>query len=164
MATQKSVNVTNLETQPVTVFNASILGGYLFNFTDTIEATALTTNDIVIMSPLPVNAILNSIQLATDDLGTTGALSLGLYKKNTDGTYTAVLSNAFATSLDVNTTAVAFTERRYSNLDINTVSQKLWQLAGLSASPDYDSLYIACLATTGTTATGTISIKGSYSV
>ena len=162
MATQKATNITEFDTTPPSVVDSKTANGYERVIFDTIEATALSVSDVVILARVPVDALLSSVLLATDDLGTTGVLDLGYYKKNADGTYTAVDSNNLASSLDVNTAAVAFTERRYSAHNIDTVQKKVWELAGLSARPSYDHMYIALTATTATTATGTISIIVKY--
>ncbi len=164
MTNTLSTNLTNYAATPPLVINGRLDGGLSKRNFDTVEAPVLSINDTVMLARVPVDAVLGSIQLATDDLGTTGILDYGFYKRNADGTFTAVLAAAIATGLDVNAAAVAFTERRFSVLDINTVQKQAWELAGLSVRPSYDYLYIGLVATTATTAIGTVSQKLEYTL
>jgi hypothetical protein len=114
-------------------------------------AGAITLNDVVAMFPISVDAVITSVRFASDDLGTTGLLHVGFHK--VDGT-TAVNNDAIGTSIDVKADAVAITEIRYETLDINTIGQKAWELAGLSARPDYDEFLVTVTAAEATTAAG----------
>ena len=137
---------------------------------DVAACPILSLNDLVMFGPMiPVNASIRSIKLGSDDLGTTGALGLGFYKidriSDTATTFTLVSSaTAIASALDVHTAAVAPTERRFSVLDHSTVTQKAWELAGLSADPGYGHLIIGAKATTATTATGNLSLSVEFVV
>lgn len=135
------------------------LKGRLNCILDTIEVSDNANADTAVLGlGIPVNARITSIRVATDDLGAAGTMDIGLFKKNADGTFTAVSANAIANDLDVNTAAVTLTERRFSSKDINTVKQKAWELAGLSAEPAYKELFIGMTFDTGTTAAGTLTI------
>lgn len=164
MTNTLSANLTNYAATPPLVINGRLDGGLSKRNFDTVEVPALSINDTVMLARVPVDAVIGSIQLATDDLGTTGILDYGFYKRNSDATFTAVSAAAIATGLDVNAAAVAFTERRFTVLDINTVQKQAWELAGLSARPAYDYLYIGLVATTATTAGGTVSQKLEYTL
>lgn len=163
MAQQKSTNLTAIDTKPPTILDSKVAGGFTRRILDTVEVADNANADTVVFGPgIPVDAVLPSVKLATDDLGSAGTADLGFFKKNADGTYTAVDDDALAASLDVNTAAVAFTERRYSSKGIETVQKKVWELANLSARPDYDFLYLGLTFDTGTTAAGTASIDVEY--
>lgn len=163
MAQQKSTNLTAVDSKPPTILDSQVAGGFTRRILDTVEVADNANADTVIFGPgIPVDALLPSVKLATDDLGSAGTADVGFFKKNADGTYTVVSAAALANDLDVNTVAVGFTERRYSVKGIETVQQKVWQLAGLSARPAYDFLYLGLTFDTGTTQAGTASIDVEY--
>lgn len=162
VTTSLGINQTAYDATPPNVVNARLDSGFERVSVDTIELPDTGTNDVAILTRVPVDAIITSVALATDDCGSAGTADLGFHKKNNDGTYTAVAAAALATGLDINSAAVAFTERRFSVLGIETIQQPAWQLAGLSARPAYDYLYISLTTTTGTTTIGTVSLKTKY--
>jgi hypothetical protein len=162
MTTTKAANITNYDTTPPTIVDSALDGGFIRSIVDTIEVPDNEDADISILARIPVDAVIPSLMLASDDLGNSAQADLGFYKKNSDGTYTAGSAAAIASNLDLNTAAVAFTERRFSVLGIETVQQKAWELAGLSARPAYDYLFVALTFDTGGTAAGTVSIKAQY--
>ena len=123
---------------------------------------AISDNDVILMCKVPVDANLTSVILNSDDLGTTGALNCGLYPANgttISADTDAVDEDCIATAVDVNTAAVSNSELRFEVQDINTINSKAWELAGLSARPDYDEFYVALTASAATTAAGDISLK-----
>jgi hypothetical protein len=126
-------------------------------FVGTFELDDTGNGDSGIFLPISVEAVLPSIKLAFDDLGTAGTVDIGLFKKEVDGTYTAVDADCFANNIDVNSAAVGFTEYRFSIKGIETVAQKAWALAGLSSRPAYAELFFGVTTDTGTTAAGTVS-------
>lgn len=162
MATQKSTSITNFDSQPFNVVNSRVHGGYVKGIVDTMELTDTANADVAIVAKLPVDATILSLKLAADDLGTAGTIDIGLFKKNADGTYTAVDADAFANNIDVATAAVALTEYRFSVLGIETAMKPAYQLAGLTARPAYEDIYIGLTTDTGTTADGTVTIQVQY--
>lgn len=164
VTTSKSINVTAFEATPMTVVSSRVYGGFEKCILDTVEVPDTGNADIIIMSPLPVDAPITSLVMGFDDLGSAGTVDIGFYKKNNDGTYTVVSANAIANDIDVHTAATAMTEYRYSVLGIETIQQPTWQLAGLSARPAYELLYIGLTTDTGTTVIGTASLKAKYTV
>lgn len=161
MAETKSVNLTNFDSSKMGVQGTHNTVRRLF--ADTVEAPVMAQNDTLRVLRLPVDAQLPSLRFACDDLGTTGAFSIGIayptYFTPAGGTAGAVIAaGAFATALDVKTAAVAFTDYRFSVKNIDTVQKKLWELAGLSARPICPELDILITATTAVDVGGTVSM------
>lgn len=101
---------------------------------------------------LPVDARVISVRFGCDDLGTAGTIDLGLFRRDglNSSTFTVVNANCIANNIDVATAAVATAER----LVVANLGQRAWQIAGLSARPDYDHLFVGITTDTGTTAAG----------
>lgn len=128
-------------------------------------AGAISDNDVILLCRVPVDSNITSVILNSDDLGTTGTLNVGFYKA--DGSTIsadtdAVDEDAIATAVDVNAAAVSNSELRYEVQDINTINSKAWELAGLSARPDYDEFFLAITASAATTAAGDITVRVEY--
>lgn len=122
---------------------------------------ALSDNDVILMGKIPVGAKIDSIILNCDDLGTTGDINVGFYPGDGSGTTIsadtdAVDEDAIGTAIDVNAAAVSNTEIRFETKDINTANDKAWELAGLSARPDYANFYLAVTMSEASTAAGDI--------
>ncbi len=158
MATTLSPAVANEKANPLVPNNAK-MSGAMTTIAMTSEAPILALNDVHILHPVSVDAVISRCELASDKLGTTGALGLGFHKKNADDSFSDVAVTALGSALDVSTTAVPFTDRRFATADINSVMFPVWKLAGLSARPDYANLYIGVKASTATTAGGTLSLR-----
>jgi len=107
---------------------------------DTMEVTALATDDTVVLAQIPVDAVITSLQIACDDLATTSiTVDLGLYEGGTDGAAaSAVDDDCYATAINVDG-GVALTEYRYEVKGIETIDQPAWEIAGLSARPSYSN-------------------------
>lgn len=164
MAQQLSTRLTAATTRPLVVIGASFKGRPTL-ISDTIEvADGAAADSAILAIEIPVDAVIHSVKVATDDLGTGTTMSVGLYKQ--DGvapTFTAVSGTAFATAIDVATAAVALTEIRFSAKNIDTVNQKAWELAGLSAKPAYPTLFLGVAFPAETTAAGTVTATVHYS-
>ena len=65
--------------------------------------------------------------------------------------------------IDVNAAVLANVEVRFETQDINTAGSKAWELAGLSAKPDYATFYLAFTASEATTAAGDLLLLTRYS-
>ena len=160
MAQQLSTRLTNATTVPLVVGSFANKNG-LASSTDTVEVAAGSNNDTAILNiRIPVDARITSVRVASDDLGTAGTMSIGLFAKdNMAATFTAVSAACIAATLDVNAAAVGFTERRFSAPNIDTVNKAAWELAGLSAKPTtYGDFYLGLTFPTATTAVGTVSV------
>lgn len=162
MATFKGTHITDFDSTPFDSVNARLHGGVVKAAVDTFELADTANGDFALVFKLPIDAILHSIKFASDDLGAAGTVDIGFYRKKADGTYVAVDADAIANNIDVNTAAVSLTEYRYSVKGIETATQPLYTLAGLSARPEYAELYIGLTTDTGTTAAGTVTMYAQY--
>lgn len=124
----------------------------------------IADNDVILMMEIPVDAKITSIRAWVDDLGATGDLNLGFYPGPSALNVTiasdsdAVDEDCLATALDVNAAALADVELRFEVQDINTVQERAWEIAGLSAKPEYSTFYLAFTASEATTAAGDITL------
>lgn len=156
MATEKSTLVSNAQASPPVVGTNR---GLTITTVDTMEVSDGAAADVAILSVrLPVDAILPSVKIATDDFGTSTTMDVGLYLANADGTFTAISAACIGSAIDVATAAVALTEIRFETKNIDTVKKKVWEIAGLSARPAYGELYLGVSFPAETTAAGTVSV------
>lgn len=159
MPTQKGTHVTLMDAKPSGIIDARKHGGFIKYYGDSFELADTADADNAIVLKLPIDGILDDVIFGCDDLGTAGTVDIGFYRKLSDGTYTAVDADALANNIDVNTAAVAPTSYRYSVKGIETQNQTLWELAGLSARPAYDDIYLSLTTDTGTTTAGSVLLK-----
>lgn len=162
MATFKGTHITNFDSTPFDSTNSRQHGGVLKSAGDAFELADTADNDNAIVVKVPIDARIRSVQFACDDLGTAGTVDITFFTKSADGTYSEVADGLIANGIDVNSAAVSLTEYRYSVLDINTYNEAAWELAGLSARPDYAELYIGFTTDTGTTTAGTALLEVTY--
>lgn len=139
------------------------------------QVPVLAVGDIVGIININQNAFLRSIKIANDDLGTTGAANLGLYRPD-DGVQkagTTLTQNGitngptlFATGVNLSV-ANGFTEYRYANaatVPPSSIILKMYELVGQNTIPSGPQLkttdYImAFTVTTATTAVGLINYE-----
>lgn len=159
MTQYKGTHITSFDSKPPTIVDSKFHGGQLLRFADTHEIADTENADSVIMIALPVDMVIDDIQFAADNL-TSGNADVGLWKKNADGTYTAVDDDCFASQISFGSGAIArasiLHEAAAANID--KVNKKVWEWANLSARPAYDNLYVGLLNDTGTGAAGTVSL------
>jgi len=148
--------VSNMDSKPFEKTLPSKSRGHRKGLVGTFELPDTADADTAIFEKIQVDAVIATFRFAFDDLGTAGTVDLGFFKRNQDGTYTVVDADAMANNIDVNAAAVAMTDYRYSAKGIETTGQTVWELAGLSARPEYGDLYIGITTDTGTTAAGTV--------
>jgi len=130
-------------------------------------AGVIALDDVILLAEIPVDAKITSVRLWSDDLGTAGDLDLGLYPGRGSGVTIAVAADAvdrdaLASAVDVNAAVVADSELRFEAANITTGSDKAWELAGLTAQPDYSTLFLALTASEATTAGGDILVIVRY--
>ena len=120
---------------------------------DTFTATAvLALNDVLILGRIGMEDTIESILLFSDDQGTGGLLDVGFHLiDGLNGLGAAIDADAIGTSIDVKTAALSASEIRFETKGINTLNQKVWELAGLSARPDYGECFITATAVEATT-------------
>lgn len=165
MTTKDSSLVTNFEASPQTMNPVYELGGRkrVAQGTIALATTDLDDNDIVMLAPIPVNASITSIKLASDDLDSGGtptlAWNVGLYES--DGT--VVDEDAYATAVTLGQAATAFTEYRFEAANITTTSNKVWEDGGQTSDPG-GHYYVAMTASAAaaTAAAGDIAFMIEY--
>jgi len=162
MTTTKGNLITAFDATPPLTVNSRLHGGYVKTCIDQFELADTANGDIHHVFKLSVDAVLSSVKMAADDLGTAGTVSIGFYKKNNDGTYTVVDADAIASAIDVNAAATALTEYRFEAAAIETIDQPVWELAGLAARPAYGDLYLSLTTPAGTTSAGTVAMVIQY--
>jgi len=167
MTTKDSDIVTNYQATPPVANPAHQLAGVKRVAQGTMEMATgdLDDNDIVMLAPVPSNASITSIQIATDDLDSNGtpllAWNIGLYDKDE----VVIDEDCYATAITAGQAATAFTEYRWEVADINTTGQMVWEDGGLSADSG-EIVYVALTASAAaaTAAAGTLSYKIEYVV
>ena len=165
MAEFQSVNITKINTTPITIVDGRLMGGQSKHVRDTWEYTNNANGDFTVALKVPVDGIPYSVKYASDDL-TSGATDIGLYSDDGDGTYTVVDSDAFASAIAQGSGAVALTEVLYeaAATNIDQANETFWEWAGLATRPSFEHLYITATNTTGTGAAGTGFLECSYTV
>ena len=158
MTTKNTDLVANFEATPQVANNAAELHGVLRTAHGSVELAAgdSTDNDIVMLAPIPSNAAVPTLFVGSDTFGGSCTFNVGVY------TSAGVVKDedVFATSV---ADAAAMADVRYEAADLNTGSQKLWELAGDSSDPGgYYYIAITFNATGGTA--GTLNWNISYVV
>ena len=149
MTTKNTDLVANFEATPQVANNAAELHGVLRTAHGTVELAAgdSTDNDIVMLAPIPSNAAVTQLFVGASELGGSCTYNVGIYKS--DGTVKD--EDVFATSV---ADAAGMTDLRFEVADLNTGSQKLWELAGDSTDPGgYYYIALTFDATGGTIGT-----------
>jgi len=149
MTTKNTGLVVNFEAIPQVANNAAELAGVIRTANGTVELLAgdSTDNDIVMLAPIPSNASIPQLFVGSDTFGGSCTFNVGLYK--TDGTVKD--EDVFATAV---ADAGAMADVRFEVADLNTGSQKLWELAGDSTDPGgYFYVALTFSATGGTAGT-----------
>ena len=158
MTTKNTDLVANFEASPQVANSAAELAGVLRTAHGSVELAAgdSTDNDIVMLAPIPSNAAVPTLFIGSDTFGGSCTFNVGIY------TTAGVVKDedVFATSV---ADAAAMTDVRYEVADLNTGSQKLWELAGDTSDPGgYYYIAITFDATGGTA--GTLNWNISYVV
>lgn len=145
MTTKNTTLVSNFEATPQVITEAHSLHGVLRVAQGTVALAAgdSTDNDIVMLAPIPSNASISALKIASDTLGGTCTFNVGLY--TTGGT--VVDEDVYATLV---ADEGAMTDVR-SEADITTVGQQVWEDAGASSDPGgYYYVAVTFSATGGT--------------
>ena len=158
MTTKNTDLVANFEASPQVANSAAELAGVLRTAHGSVELAAgdSTDDDIVMLAPIPSNAAVPTLFIGSDTFGGSCTFNVGIY------TSAGVVKDedVFATSV---ADAAAMADVRYEAADLNTGSQKLWELAGDSSDPGgYYYIAITFNATGGTA--GTLNWNISYVV
>lgn len=85
---------------------------------------------------IPSNAVIQSVQLSSPDIGTTTAMDLGLYRTTRDGG-AVVDADFFKAAIVLNAGATVKAEEMFGNvITVANMEQRLWQLLGLAIDPE----------------------------
>ena len=158
MTTLNSGLVANTLAAPQVLNDAAELNGVLRTACGTVELAAgdSTDNDVVLLAPISSKASISQLFVGSDTFGGSCTFNVGVH--NYDGTVAD--EDCFATLV---ADAAAMADVRHEVATINTVGQKLWEIAGLSSDPG-GLLYVSItFAATGGTA-GTLSWNINYAV
>ena len=158
MTTKNTDLVANFEATPQVANSAAELAGVLRTAHGSVELAAgdSTDNDIVMLAPIPSNAAVPQLFVGSDSFGGSCTFNVGIYK--TDGTVKD--EDVFATAVDV---PAALADLRFEAADLNTGSQKLYELAGDTTDPGGYYYIAVTFSATGGTA-GTMAWNISYVV
>lgn len=164
MPTFLSEHITDFDQNPIDFVDARLHSGRLLTQSTVNEVPDTANGDNLILLRIPVDAVVKSVRAANDALGA-GTMDIGLYRKNSDGTYTAVDDDCFASAVAV-TGANALTDITYEAAATNIAlrNQPAWQRAGLSARPAYGDLYLAATFDTGTSTVATLLVEVDYTL
>lgn len=136
---------------------------------------AVADNTPILFFEIPVDAIVDELILASDDLGTTGDINVGLYpglrrlkelniELDDIVDSDAVDENALGTAIDINAAVVTPTDIRFETKGLETMNQRAWELAGLSNRPSYDTFIVAATPSEATTAAGDIALRAVFRI
>jgi len=160
MANTNSPEITLLEASPRGIQDRRETGSAKVISKGTVEFTP-NANDTLTVARVPADATLDSLRFAFDDNGGTITIDCGFYLVPVEGASTpgtVVDQNALITLLDTSTAALAMTEQRFETQEINTIAERMWELANLAARPNYDQFDIVLTVVTGTSpVAGTVS-------
>lgn len=165
MAQTLSSQVQNKLADPTIANDATVAQTSLFVLRDTVTVPDTADSDTIILLPLPINAVISLLDLSVADLGSAGLVDIGLYRPYADGTFQPVSVDCIASGLDVTTAnSNALAPQRFNSLSTDSIDKKLYEIAELTEKPNYPLLYIGLKTTTGTTASGTVSIECSFTL
>lgn len=165
MATEnvKSGAITNRDATPAVLTSAQ--GGIVRRVWGTAEAAAAgDAGSTYRLCEIPSNARAIRVVLATDDLGTTATLDVGIYQNTANGS-AVVDADFFASAVDVNAAAKAETMVSHESgvYNIDDIEKPLWEALGLSA--DSKRTYDVVVTSAGDIdAAGTITLVVDYVV
>ena len=158
MGTKNTDLVANFEATPQVKNSAAELHGVLRTANGTVELDTgdSDNDDIVMLAPLPSNAVVPSLFIGSDSFGGSCTFNVGIY--TTDGTVKD--EDVFATDV---ADAGAMADVRFEAADINTAGQKMFELAGDTTDPGGYYYIAVTMSAAGGTA-GTLSWNISYVV
>ena len=158
MGTKNSDLVANFEATPQVQNSAGLLHGVVRVAQGTIELAAGDSddNDIVMLAPIPSNAIISQIWIGSDTLGGSCTFNVGIYTSAG-----AVKDEDYYASAVADAAAMA--DVRFEAADLNTAQKALWESAGDSSDSGGFYYIAATMAAAGGTA-GTMSFNIQYTV
>lgn len=157
-----STIITNRDASPRVLTNARLTKGNMQMAAATVEAgTGDNIGSKYKMFSLPSNARVAQLLLSCDDLGTAGAVDIGIYQTTENGG--AVVDADHFASAQALTTALKNSDVTFESgvYGVEDIEKPLWEALGLSADSkrDYD---VVLTATEAIETAGTISLQCSY--
>jgi|TARA_R110000772_G_C13032296_1_gene411850 hypothetical protein len=130
MTTKNSTLIANYEASPIVMNDAALLSGSVRIAQGNIALAAGDTGnaDIVMLAPIPSQAVVTSIQVGSDALGGSCTYDIGIY--TSAGAVKDI--DIFATSV---ADGAAIAELRYEALGLETTGQRLHVQAGDTVDP-----------------------------
>ena len=130
MTTKNSTLIANYEASPIVMNDAALLSGTVRIAQGNIALAAGDTGnaDIVMLAPIPSQAVVTSIQVGSDALGGSCTYDIGIY--TSAGAVKDI--DIFATSV---ADGAAIAELRYEALGLETTGQRLHVQAGDTVDP-----------------------------
>ena len=158
MGTKNTDLVANFEATPQVKNSAAELHGVLRTANGTVELDTgdSDNDDIVMLAPIPSNAVVPSLFIGSDSFGGSCTFNVGIY--TTDGTVKD--EDVFATDV---ADGAAMADVRFEAADINTAGKKMFELAGDTTDPGGYYYIAVTMSAAGGTA-GTLSWNISYVV
>ena len=146
MGTKNSDLVANFEATPQVLNNSALLHGVVRVAQGTIVVAAGDSddNDIVMLAPIPSNAVVPQIFVGTDTFGGSCTFNVGIYQSSG----TVVDEDYFASAV---ADAAAMADVRFEAADINTAGIAMWEMAGASSDPGGYYYIAATMAAAGGT-------------
>lgn len=159
-----SSQITNRDAVPRVLEDSRESKARLMESCATLEAGAADASDSTYrFFSIPSNARVSQVLLSCDDLGTAGAVDVGLYDTTENGS--AVVDADLFASAQVLTTALTNSDITHESavFGIEDSEKPIWEALGLSADPnkDYD---VVATVTAAPESAGTISMKGRFVV
>ena len=147
MGTKNSDLVANFEATPSVKSSAALLSGVVRVAQGTIALAAgdSDNNDIVMLAPIPSNAVVSQLFVGSDTLGGSCTFNVGIYTSAGVVKDEDVFASAVAD-------AAAMADVRFEAANINTAGQKMHELAGDSVDPGGYYYISATMAADGQTA------------
>lgn len=158
MANLNSVNVTRYVASPATLIEQRLGAAHALTEVGTIETTPVAA-DTIQWAVVPVDAILYSLFVGFDDLASTSAtMDVGFHQLGVGSAIGTVIDkDALIDGIDLDG-ANALADERNSVQGIETISERMWELANLSAKPDFEFMVITSTIAAATAgAAGTLS-------
>ncbi len=157
----KSDLITARDATPRTPVPAAREGGYVKHWVATVEvATSDTSTSTYRMGVVPSNALISSLKIFSDDMGSLTTIDFGIYDTEANGG--ASISQAcYASAIDTHSGALNGTDITYEARDIANCAQRVWEVLGLSADPCKDYDLVANLVTSADVG-GTLTLHCAY--
>ena len=163
MTTKYSDDLALIINAPHTAYPPSRrIGGRVRVATDAFEVatTDLDVGDIIVLARLPSYANITELKIASDDLGTTLTVDIGIYEING----AVADADVFSTGVDLAAAATNLTDYRYEVANRDTAGKALWEMLALTVDPNKAYDIALTVATSGTPAAGTIAYEIRYAV